>query len=284
MKALSFLQPRAEQVVRGEKTVDIRTWQVSYRGPLAVHASGRRRDDRCRQLGFDPDALAYGALVGVVELTDITPIDEATYEALRDRHLSEEPYPGAPCYAWHFSGPRRFPQPLPCRGRMGLFDVEIGGEALPARPALDPERPFVLYTVPERDGGYRVALYQWLVRNGERGVRAPVAMWGVELGGAPLRAVADHLLQALRAAGYRATDLARAGRERPFYLDEPTGVRLALVLMAVKPLARPDRMEAIAEGIRAMGDEEAYYWFSKCSAGPDPQRAQRALRVLLAGE
>ncbi len=284
MKALSFLQPRAEQVVRGEKTVDIRTWQVSYRGPLAVHASARRRDDRCRQLGFDPESLAYGALLGVVELVDVVPIDEAAYEALRDRHLSEGPYPGAPCYAWHFADPRQFPRPVPCRGRMGLFDVEVGGEALASQPAPDPERPFVLYTVPERDGGYQVVLVQWLVRNGERGVRAPMAMWKVELGGAPLQAVADHLLQALRACGYRATDLARAGQERPFYLDEPTGVRLALVLLAVKPLGRADRIEAVAEGIRAMGDEEAYYWFSKCSAGPDPRRAQRALRVLLAGE
>ncbi|MCX7854724.1 MAG: ASCH domain-containing protein [Anaerolineae bacterium] len=284
MKALSFLQPRAEQVVRGEKTVDLRTWGVSYRGPLAVHASARRRDERCRQLGFDPDALAYGALLGVVELVDVEPIDAAAYEALRDRHLSEGPYPGAPLYAWHFADPRRFPQPIPCRGRMGLFDVEVGGEVLTAHPAPDPERPFVLYTIPERDGGYRVALYQWLVRNGKGGVRAPEAMWGVELGGAPLRAVADHLLQALRACGYRATDLARSVRERPFYLDEATGVRLALMLLAVKPLSRPDRMEAVLEGIRAMGDEEAYYWFSKCSAGPDPARAQRALRVLLAGE
>jgi len=33
-----------------------------------------------------------------------------------------------------------------------------------------------------------------------------------------------------------------------------------------------------------MSAEEAYYWFSKCTAGPDAVRAQKALRVLLAGE
>ena len=110
-------------------------------------------------------------------------------------------------------------------------------------------------------------------------------MWGIELGGDPLRAVADHLLNALRANGYKGTDLARAaGSDVPFYLDELTGLRLALILLAVKPLARHDRIEAIGQGVQAMGDEEAYYWFSKCSAGPDAARAQRALRVLLAGE
>lgn len=121
MKALSFHQPRAEQVARGEKTVDVRTWRVSYRGPLAVHASSKRRDARCRALGFDPDALAYGALIGTVELTDVILLDEATYEALRDEHLLDEPFPstgsgrgpGSPCYGWRLADPQRFDAPIP---------------------------------------------------------------------------------------------------------------------------------------------------------------------------
>jgi len=67
-----------------------------------------------------------------------------------------------------------------------------------------------------------------------------------------LRAVADHLL---------------------------TGLRLALILTAVKPLSRHDRIEAIGQGIQAMSAEEAYYWFSKCSAGSDSVRAQKASRI-----
>ncbi|MBN1815154.1 MAG: ASCH domain-containing protein [Anaerolineae bacterium] len=306
MKALSFRQPRAEQIVRGEKTVDIRTWHVHYRGPLAVHASTKRRDGRCRALGFDPRALDYGALIGKVELIDIVPLDEATYESLRAEHLLDTSFPGPPCYAWRLAKPQRFETPVPCRGRRGLFDAEVGEDALlsnvPDRrarrvsyrvtplPEPDPQHPFVLYTIPENGAGdlnrgYRVALYQWLRRNGDTERRAPGAMWEIELGGDPLRAIADHLLSALRANGYKATDLARAaGSEKPFYLDELTGLRLALILLAVKPLMRHDRIEAIGQGVQAMGDEEAYYWFSKCSAGPEAVRAQRALRVLLAGE
>jgi hypothetical protein len=63
-----------------------------------------------------------------------------------------------------------------------------------------------------------------------------------------------------------------------------TGLRLALILMAVKPLTRSGRMEAIGLGVQAMSAEEAYYWFSKCSAGPGAGQAQRALRILLSGE
>jgi len=301
MKALSFHQPRAEQIVRGEKTMDIRTWHVHYRGPLAVHASTKRRDGRCRALGFDPRALDYGALIGTVELVDIVPLDEAAYEALREEHLRDTPFPGSPCYAWRLADPRRFETPIPYRGRVGLFDADVGQDgilsSMPDRstrrvpyrvtppPEPDPQHPFVLYTIPESGNGYRVALYQWLQRNGDTERRAPGAMWEIELGGDPLRAVADHLLSALRASGYKATDLARAaGSEKPFYLDELTGLRLALILLAVKPLTRHDRIEAVGQGVQTMGDEEAYYWFSKCSAGLDALRAQRALRVLLAGE
>jgi len=319
MKALSFHQPRAEQIIRGAKTIDIRTWQVQYRGPLAVHASSKRRDGRCRILGFDPDALDYGALVGTVELADIAPLkDEATYQALRDQHLLDTPFPGPPCYAWRLANARRFDAPIACRGRMRLFNVDVGRDRIPSSqesqaqdsisrrphhphyrvtppPEPDPDHPFVLYAIPESGNGYRIALYQWLphntssprthLRSGDFSRSAHGAMWGIELGGGPLRAVSDHLLNALRSNGYKATDLAHAaGRDAPFYLDELMGLRLALILLAVKPLTRHDRIEAIGQGVQAMGDEEAYYWFSKCSAGRDAPRAQKALRILLSSE
>lgn len=304
MKAVSFRQPRAEQIIRGEKTVDIHSWHVHYRGDLAVHASSKRRDARCRQLGFDPHALDYGALIGLVEISDIEPIDEARYEALRGQHLRDSPFPGMPCYAWHVANPRRFEERVPCRGHTRIFHVELHvqeddlvrprqSRRAPYRvtspPKPDLEHPFVLYTTPEKGNGYRIALYQWLQRNGEQNGRgegatapAPGALWSIELGGDPLRAVADHLLNALRVNDYRATDLAPgSGREEPFYLDEVTGIRLALIMLAVKPLRRHDRIEAVGHGVQAMGDEEAYYWFSKCTCGSDAGRARKALRVLL---
>lgn len=327
MKALSFLQPRAEQVISGVKTLDVRTWQVSYRGPLAVHAGATRRAARIRALGFDPETLAYGAVVGVVDLVEIVPLDAEQYAARRGEHLSDEPFPGPPCYGWRLAHPRRLPVPLPWPGKMSLFSVpddrlQLGpapaGSEQPmpfdrreppveprrpmrqhplpyqvaGEPVPDPGRPFVLYTLPDGDG-YRVALYQWLRReepsaggrNGDaKGYGlAPGALWGVEVGGETLRAVTEPLLAALRANGYKAVDLARR-RHTPFYLDEPSGLRLALLLLAVRPLNRYARIEAIAHGVQAMSNEEAYYWFSKCSAGATAGRAQRALRLLLSDE
>lgn len=105
----------------------------------------------------------------------------------------------------------------------------------------------------------------------------------VTLSGDNLRAVSDHVLDALRTAGYKATDLSPR-RRAPFRLPEAVGVRLGLVFLAVRPLSKPDRIEAISHGIRQMTLEEAYYWYSKCTATDTAERAQKALRVLLAAE
>ena len=315
MKALSVRQPRAEQIIRGSKTMDVRTWQVRYRGPLAIHASSTKRVGRIRALGFDPDSLPYGALVGVVELVEIVELDETTFDATREAHQGNDTFPGFPCYGWRFANPHRLAEPLPTRGAMSLFEVpddplldadEQAKKTSPAAPTIerpqpqrnpripyesrqaptpDPEHPFVLYALPEKEGGYRVALYQWLQSNGstDRAERAPGAMWNIEVGRDVVRAAADQLLRALRANEYKPTVLANQPNT-PLYLDEASGVRLALTFMAIKPLSRYNRIEAIIPGILHMSDEEAYYWFSKCSVGANATRAQKALRVLLSDE
>ncbi len=255
---------------------------------------------RVRVLGEKVADLSYGAVVGIVDLVDIVPLSESDYEQAKPEHLSDAEYLGEPCYGWHFAQPSRLPQPVPLRGKMALFNVpdEIAVSAGrdPAKGVAvnvaDPARPFVLFTLPDEVGAYRAALYQWpfrdddVEREGRRRVtdpRAPGALWRIELRGDQLRAVAERVLSALRANGYKPTALARTPKE-PFYLDETTGLRLALTFLAVKPLTRFDRIERIEAGVRHMSDEEAYYWFSKCTGGSQAIWAQKALRTLLAGE
>jgi len=292
MKALSIRQPWAELILQGHKTIELRTWQTHYRGRLAIHASQTVRVEACLAYGLDPSRVVRGALVGTVELVDILVLDEAAWEALRDQHLSLHDFPG-PMFGWRLENPRRLPQPIPMRGRMGLFNVSedvIEGKVPPPprvtyivpseAPAYDPEKPFELRVVPRDGGDYALALYQWPVAANRE---APKPQRLVELAGDSLRAVADHVLEALRKAGYKATDLSRE-RRKPFRLDEETGLRLGLLFLAIKPLTRMDRVEAISSALRTMPSEEAYYWFSKCTDMASAANAQRALRILLAGE
>ncbi len=135
-------------------------------------------------------------------------------------------------------------------------------------------REFTLHVIPSPDGHYGVEVHQHL--NGATGPRdvSVVRAWG-----AAYRAGLGVILEALKRSGYRPSDLHR-GRKTPFYLREEWGVRVALLLLALKPLRKPSRMDRVAEAIARMADEECYYWFGKCVT--DGSRAQKALRTLLA--
>jgi hypothetical protein len=97
--------------------------------------------------------------------------------------------------------------------------------------------------------------------------------------GRNLQAVGDHVLEALREAGHRPSELRRT-RTKPFRLPERAGVRLGLALLATKPLRKIRRLEEISAAIRTMSDDEAYYWFAKCTDPEHGLRAQRAFRDL----
>lgn len=143
------------------------------------------------------------------------------------------------------------------------------------------EKPFVLGVLPVIEADYGLELLQ-LRLNGERQpedqMRIVVRVWGT-----PLTAVLDHVLETLKKNGYRGSDL-RPNRKTPFMIDEENGVRLGLLFLAVKPLRKLGRIEAISRAVRQMEPEEAYYWFSKCSRSDSSRRACRALRIMIAEE
>jgi len=72
-------------------------------------------------------------------------------------------------------------------------------------------------------------------------------------------------------------------RRAPIGLSEDAGVRLALTILAAKPITKPRRVEEIRTGIDTMTSEEALYWYAQCT-GQNSNRALRALRILLAEE
>ncbi|CAN5812793.1 hypothetical protein BH23GEM7_BH23GEM7_14230 [soil metagenome] len=140
-------------------------------------------------------------------------------------------------------------------------------------------RAFELRVLPLGEGAYALGLFQSPAGPAANGDLECVA----RLQGDPLRTVIEPVLSALKRAGYRPTDL-RPARREPFRLAEMDGVRLGLLFLALRPLRKPSRMEAVVERIRTMADEELYYWYSKSTAPREGRRAQRALRTLVAEE
>jgi len=316
MKALSIRQPWADLIIQGIKTLELRSWTVSHRGPLAIHASQTIDEIACRVHGIDPRHVSTGVLVGVVELIDISALDEDSYKSLQMDHLSADAFK-PPLFAWKMTHPKAIEKAVPYNGRMGLFNVpdeltedmppiteqQMPAEVVPEEelPTLDSRLPFELQVKIEAGtnpslASYRLALFQRPIQTplsqpGFTPLSSPQRRLVCELGGTALKAIADAVLEALRLNGYAATDLGIKRRE-PFLLMEESGVRLALIFLAIRPITKVVRIEEISRGIRAMTGEELYYWFAKCIGsgaantwrGSTSDRAQRALRILLAEE
>jgi hypothetical protein len=300
MKALSFRQPWAELILQGRKTMDLRTYNTSYRGPLAIHVPQKVENEAAGRFQLDPSALVTGGIVGTADLVDVILLDEAAYESERDQHLAGRRFREG-LYGWVLANPQRLPELLPMPGRRNLFNVDLKATAMnapqPASPpppspkkrqpiyeleGTTPEKPFALLVraLAGETTDYALTLRQRIVEQHDRTPRLETI---ATISGDSLRGVADHVIEALRSAGYKATDLSPA-RTQGFYLSEEIGVRLGLVFLAVRPLSKPRRVEEISYGIRQMPSEEAYYWYSKCTAVDTAERAQKALRVLLAAE
>ncbi|MDD7920012.1 DUF7680 family protein [Actinomycetospora callitridis] len=125
--------------------------------------------------------------------------------------------------------------------------------------------------------------YQCVVERDEDGRVAALTVLTTDLEGTERQ---------VRVNGYRAIHLVagfqeilRSSRLRgrdwtsgePIVVDPQLGAQVELLLRAVKPLQRVDRITTVAEGVAAMSREEAAYWHAQTSR----RNGLRSLRLLL---
>lgn len=138
MRAITVRQPWAWAIIHGGKDVENRSRNIagSYRGPVAIHAGKTYDDyaswndawealaDALEAEGCPPWESASndcrGDIIGLVDLVDV--------HAARNhsRHPLDTCSPWADRHAdWHLvlANPRAIPEPIPCRGRLGLWTV-----------------------------------------------------------------------------------------------------------------------------------------------------------------
>lgn len=70
-------------------------------------------------------------------------------------------------------------------------------------------------------------------------------------------------------------------RKRGYALTEDLALTLGLLFRTLAPMRSRDNMRAVAEGIEAMGREEAAYWLGMAMHRTHPRRVLTALRFLL---
>jgi hypothetical protein len=113
MKAISVRQPWAWAIIHAGKDIENRTWKNKHcHGTVAVHASGGRDD-----LDDLPDGvgrprneeLVQGAIIGVVDIVDVV-------------EDSDSEWFGGPL-GFVLKNPRPLNQPIPCKGKLFLWEV-----------------------------------------------------------------------------------------------------------------------------------------------------------------
>jgi len=113
--ALGVRQPWAELILRGIKTVEVRSLPTNVRGPIYLYASKKLAETPAAKAaaarhGVDPTALPCGLLVGTVEIAGCEPCQSSDAEAAC---LTPEIVAGK--LGWRLQKPYRLPTPLKVR-------------------------------------------------------------------------------------------------------------------------------------------------------------------------
>jgi hypothetical protein len=113
--ALGVRQPWVELILRGVKTIEIRSLDTRVRGPIYLYASKKFSDlpaarVALREHDLEFPGLPAGLLVGSVEIKDTRPAAPAdTHAACVPAALLKQQF------AWELRNPVRFAAPVPVR-------------------------------------------------------------------------------------------------------------------------------------------------------------------------
>lgn len=169
MRAITVRQPWAWAIARGGKDIENRSWGTSYRGLLAIHAGVRWDEegafdkrviaalaaDKTADGAYDPplavtlnaersrivetrkkdERYTFGAIIAVVDLGGI----HNCLRCARRNPLSAGTHPDGPyqcsrwavggSFHWELSNVRPLAEPVPCKGRLSLWDLPDDVEA-----------------------------------------------------------------------------------------------------------------------------------------------------------
>ena len=109
-------------------------------------------------------------------------------------------------------------------------------------------------------------------------IAAPTRIAGLR--GRNLELVEHLVLKRLGGAGIKLGP-SRRGERRDYALTEHLALTLGLLFRVLAPMRSRDNMRAVAQGIEAMGREEAAYWLGMAMHRKHPRRVLTALRILL---
>ena len=137
MRTISLWQPWATLIAIGAKQYETRSWNVSFRGEIAIHAARTANQlpiakmkpfcDVLAAAGFThPSMLPLGTVLCVATLVDCFRSEDIR-QFLSDQEKAFGDY-GPGRYAWQLASVRVLATPIPARGQQGIWDWKVPSE------------------------------------------------------------------------------------------------------------------------------------------------------------
>ncbi len=124
MKCLSVSQPFADLIISGKKTIELRKWNTNFRGEFLIHAPLKIRTNDCKRLKLNKK-FVRGAIVGKATIYDVKKYNSIK-EIRSDKifHYASKDLQNKK-FGFLLKNAKQFRVPIPCKGRLGFFDIEI---------------------------------------------------------------------------------------------------------------------------------------------------------------
>ena len=125
MKVLTIREPWASLIINDYKKYEFRSWKTNYRGKILIHTSQNiEKEMLSRFKDYNLNCIG-GSIIGEAELTDCILVDENFNQNLRkidnivygrSNHVEK--------YAWKLENVKKYDEPIPMKGKLGLWNIE----------------------------------------------------------------------------------------------------------------------------------------------------------------
>lgn len=124
MKAITIKEPWASLIINGYKKYEFRSWKTNYRGKLLIHAGLNTDKDILHN--FDKYDLEYhnGYIIGEATISDCILVNKNFNNKLYEENndVYGKNYVGL--YAWKIENVIKYDNPVPYKGKLGLWNYE----------------------------------------------------------------------------------------------------------------------------------------------------------------
>jgi hypothetical protein len=140
MFCISIRQPWSECIVRGVKSIEVRTWLPPSKligEMVAIHAGKKWSREAPLEIHRLAGNAAYetkwqiarsGGIIGVAKLVKAFRFSYAEFKEMQSKHLNPLNWYGDGLCGWEFAEPVRFERMIPCKGQLRFWELDEATE------------------------------------------------------------------------------------------------------------------------------------------------------------